>query len=71
MTEYRSPETGSPKTQREERLCLLEAQVSTLADAIRALAKSLESIPTEDVSHVEEASRGARMAHEILLARNL
>lgn len=71
MTEYRPHETGPPKTQQEERLCLLEAQVSTLADAIRALAKSLESIPTEDVSHVEEAARGARMAHEILLARDL
>jgi hypothetical protein len=70
MTEYR-PHPGSPQTQQEERISLLEAQVSTLADAVRALATSLESIPTEDVAHVEEAARSARMAHEILLARNM
>ncbi|SCK53620.1 hypothetical protein [Streptomyces sp. WMMB 322] len=71
MSEYRPYGTGPPKTQQEERISLLEAQVSTLADAVRALATSLESIPTKDVSHVDEAARGARMAHEILLARNL
>ncbi|MFC4494384.1 hypothetical protein ACFPA8_09595 [Streptomyces ovatisporus] len=71
MTEYRPHETGPPKTQQEERLCLLEEQVSTLADAIRALAQGLESIPTEDVSQAKEAARGAGMAHEILLAQKL
>lgn len=71
MSEYRPHATGPPQTEQEERISLLESQVSTLADAVRALATSLESIPTEDVSHVEEAARGARMAHEILLARNL
>lgn len=71
MTEYRPDESGPPKTEQEERISQLEAQVSTLADAIRALAKSLERIPIEDVSPMDEAARGARMAHEILLSRNL
>ena len=71
MTQYRPHKTGPPQTQQEERLSLLEAQVSTLADAVRALVRGLESIPTEDVSQSEEAARGARMAHEILLSQNL
>lgn len=71
MTEHRSYETETPKTQQEERLRLLEVQVSTLADAVRALARGLENVPTEGVSRGEEASRGARMAHEILLSQKL
>lgn len=72
MNQHRPHPTGPPQTQQEERLSLLEAQVSTLADAVRALARGLENIPTEDASQAEEAaSRGARMAHEILLSQGL
>ncbi|MEV0371812.1 hypothetical protein AB0I10_18610 [Streptomyces sp. NPDC050636] len=54
----------------EARLSQLEAQVRTLADAVRTLAQGLEKIPTRDES-AEEAARGARLAHELLLAQGL
>ncbi|MGV9253199.1 hypothetical protein [Streptomyces sp. NPDC003697] len=55
----------------EQRVSQLEAQVATLADAVRALAKGLESVPVEDNEPEEEAARGARLAHELLLAQGL
>jgi hypothetical protein len=54
----------------EARLSRLEAQVTTLAEAVRALARGLENIPSEDVPP-EEAERGARLAHELLLSQGL
>jgi hypothetical protein len=68
MTEHLTNETSTPRTQQEERLNRLEDQVSTLNDALRALVRGLENVPTEGVSREEAASRGARTAHEILLA---
>ncbi|WP_431045977.1 hypothetical protein ACQUSR_30210 [Streptomyces sp. P1-3] len=54
-----------------ERLRLLEAQVQTLADAVRALAQGLEQIPSEDRGPQDSSARGARLAHELLLAQGL
>ncbi|UQA90847.1 hypothetical protein [Streptomyces halobius] len=54
----------------DARLTLLETQVRTLADAVRTLAQGMEKIPTQDTPD-EEAARGARLAHEILLAQGL
>ncbi|GGT00929.1 hypothetical protein [Streptomyces chromofuscus] len=54
----------------EARLSRLEAQVATLAEAVRVLARGLENIPSEDVPP-EEAARGARLAHELLLSQGL
>ncbi|GAB2813445.1 hypothetical protein GCM10027073_52120 [Streptomyces chlorus] len=54
----------------EARLGRLEEQVATLAEAVRALAHGLESIPSEDTPP-EEAARGARLAHELLLSKGL
>ncbi|MEU5272538.1 hypothetical protein [Streptomyces hygroscopicus] len=54
----------------EDRLSRLEAQVATLAEAVRALAHGLENVPSEDVAP-EEAARGARLAHELLLSQGL
>jgi len=71
MTEYNPFESGPPQTSQEQRLRLLESQMTTLAEAVRALARGLEKIPTEDKSLAEEASRGARMAHELLLSQKL
>jgi hypothetical protein len=68
MTEHLTNETSAPRTQQEERLDRLENQVSTLTDALRALVRGLENVPTEGVGQDEAASRGARTAHEILLA---
>ncbi|WP_230195896.1 hypothetical protein [Streptomyces coriariae] len=48
----------------------LEEQVSTLAEAVRALAHGLESIPSQD-NPPEEVARGARLAHELLLSQGL
>lgn len=54
----------------ETRLSRLEAQVTTLAEAVRALARGLEAVPSQDVPP-EETARGARLAHEILLTKGL
>ncbi|MFR9798188.1 hypothetical protein ACL02U_20135 [Streptomyces sp. MS06] len=54
----------------EARLRRLEEQVATLAEAVRALARGLESVPSQDVPP-EEAARGARLAHELLLSQGL
>ncbi|MGP3927401.1 MULTISPECIES: hypothetical protein [unclassified Streptomyces] len=54
-----------------ERLRLLESQVQTLAQAVRALAEGLEEIPSQDTEMEEEAARGARLAHELLLSQGL
>ncbi|MBC2905794.1 hypothetical protein [Streptomyces cupreus] len=54
----------------EARLSRLEAQVATLAEALRVLARGLENIPSKDVPP-EEAERGARLAHELLLSQGL
>jgi hypothetical protein len=54
----------------EARLSRLEAQVATLAEAVRVLARGLENIPSEDVPP-EEAARGARLAHELLISQGL
>jgi len=71
MTQYNPFESGPPQTSQEQRLSLLESQMTTLAEAVRALARGLEKIPTEDESMAEEASRGARTAHELLLSQRL
>ncbi|KUL43647.1 hypothetical protein [Streptomyces regalis] len=55
----------------EERLSRLEAQVATLAEAIRALARGLENIPSQSVPPEAEAAHGARLAHELLLSQGL
>lgn len=55
----------------EERLSVLETQVQTLAQAVRALAQGLEELPSEDTALVEQAPRGARLAHELLLAQGM
>ncbi|MFD4721968.1 hypothetical protein ACFWOY_14330 [Streptomyces sp. NPDC058423] len=55
----------------DQRLRLLESQVETLAGAIRALAEGLEPIPSQDVRQDEQAARGARLAHELLLSQGL
>ncbi|MEU6810801.1 hypothetical protein ABZ920_17800 [Streptomyces sp. NPDC046831] len=54
----------------EQRLSQLEAQVATLVGAVRALARGLEDVPAEE-PRPEEAARGARLAHELLLAQGL
>lgn len=55
----------------EERLSVLENQVQTLAQAVRALAQGLEERLSEDTELVEQAPRGARLAHELLLAQGM
>ncbi|MGC9541306.1 hypothetical protein [Streptomyces sp. UG1] len=69
MTQNRSPESDAVLGP-EDRLSRLEAQVATLAEAVRVLARGLENIPSQDVSP-EEAERGARLAHELLLSQGL
>ncbi|MEU1788204.1 hypothetical protein ABZ553_20480 [Streptomyces sparsogenes] len=74
-TPEQDPDTrpGSVDTRSEEdRLRLLETQVQTLADAVRALAQGLENIPTQDSALAAQAAgRGARLAHELLLSQGL
>ncbi|MGW3247404.1 hypothetical protein [Streptomyces sp. NPDC001070] len=65
-----APDAGAAESP-NARLTRLESQVKTLADAIRALAQGLESIPSQDTALAEEAARGARLAHEILLSQEL
>ncbi|GEC10432.1 hypothetical protein SSP24_80870 [Streptomyces spinoverrucosus] len=69
MTQNPSPESDATLGT-EARLSRLEAQVATLAEAVRVLARGLENIPSKDVPP-EEAERGARLAHEILLSQGL
>lgn len=64
------PEESHAAPGPEARLSQLEAQVATLAEAVRALARGLENIPSED-NPPEEAARGARLAHELLLSQGL
>ncbi|MGW2355082.1 hypothetical protein [Actinacidiphila glaucinigra] len=61
---------GGPQTS-EMRLQRLESQVSTLAEAVRALAHGLEAAPSRDAALADEAARGARLAHELLLSQQL
>lgn len=69
MAQNRSPEPDAALGP-EARLSRLEAQVATLAEAVRVLARGLENIPSEDAPP-EEAERGARLAHELLLSQGL
>jgi len=69
MTQNHSPQPDAAPGP-EARLSRLEAQVATLADAVRVLARGLENIPSEDVPP-GEAARGARLAHELLLSQGL
>lgn len=55
----------------EERLRVLEAQVQTLAQALRALAGGLEEPPIQEPEPGKAAARGARLAHELLLTQGL
>jgi hypothetical protein len=68
---YEPPSGHGPQSSDEARLRTLEAQVEALSEAVRALARSLEQPPSQDTSLPEEAARGARLAHEILLAQGL
>lgn len=54
-----------------ERLKLVESQVQVLAQAVRALAEGLEELPSQDTEMEEQAARGARPAHELLLSQGL
>ncbi|GAB2909328.1 hypothetical protein [Streptomyces heilongjiangensis] len=69
MAQPHPDDSGSNLTP-EARLSRLEAQVATLAEAVRVLARGLENIPSEDVPP-DEAARGARLAHELLLSQGL
>ncbi|TQJ36946.1 hypothetical protein OHU34_00755 [Streptomyces sp. NBC_00080] len=69
MTQSQSPQPDAAPGP-EARLSQLEEQVSTLAEAVRALAHGLESIPSQD-NPPEEVARGARLAHELLLSQGL
>ncbi|MFI6494436.1 hypothetical protein [Streptomyces sp. NPDC050564] len=70
MTQHHSPEPDDVPGP-DDRLGRLEAQVATLAEAVRALARGLEDIPSQETLPTEEAARGARLAHEILLSQGL
>jgi hypothetical protein len=51
----------------ERRIRRLEDQVSSLAEAVRTLARGLEDVPgAEPAEH--RAAKAARLAHEMLLA---
>ncbi|MFJ3335898.1 hypothetical protein [Streptomyces sp. NPDC086766] len=65
-----APSAAQTAKSPEERLSQLESQVATLAGAVRALARGLESVPAEDTPP-EEAAKGARLAHELLLSQGL
>lgn len=54
-----------------DRVSLLESQVQVLAQAVRALSEGLEEIPSQDTEMEEQAARGARLAHELLLSQGL
>jgi hypothetical protein len=69
-----TPDTGAAGPDRgaadHERLSVLESQVEALAQAVRALAQGLETIPSQE-DEEGRAARGARLAHELLLAQGL
>jgi hypothetical protein len=65
----RDTAAGASKDE-EERLRTLESQVQTLADAVRVLAHGLEGGPAQ-LAGDEQAARGARLAHELLLSQGL
>ena len=44
--------------------------MAILAEAVRALAHGMEAVPSQDTPP-NEAARGARLAHEILLSQGL
>ncbi|MFE9094733.1 hypothetical protein [Streptomyces sp. NPDC007264] len=70
-TETRAAASGAEsELSPEARLSRLESQVATLAGAVRALAHGLENVPAEDTPP-EEAAKGARLAHELLLSQGL
>ncbi|WP_436791205.1 hypothetical protein [Yinghuangia sp. YIM S10712] len=69
MTENAPEPTGRVTS---ERLDTVEAHVHALAQALRALAEGLEHNPTEEPgSQPDPVARGARLAHELLLAEGL
>lgn len=63
------PENIAPDE--HERLRILESQVQVLAQAVKALAEGLEEIPSQDADRERQATRGARLAHELLLSQGL
>lgn len=66
------PATGrGPQTSEEARIRVLESQVQALAEAVRAMSRSLEQPPSRDAPLPVEVARGARLAHEILLSQGL
>jgi hypothetical protein len=54
----------------DERVGQLEEQVDSLVQAVHALIDGLERNPTQDPED-DRATRGARLAREILLTRGL
>ncbi|MCH0540826.1 hypothetical protein I3F58_14855 [Streptomyces sp. MUM 203J] len=71
MTEKPMTENTSHTHSAEERLSVLEARVETLAQAVRALAEGLEANPAAAPEAAERVTRGARLAHELLLAQGM
>ncbi|MBO8190516.1 hypothetical protein ITI46_02135 [Streptomyces oryzae] len=69
MAQHDAPGPDATPTA-EARLSRLEAQMTTLAEAVRALAHGMEAVPSQDTPP-EETARGARLAHEILLSQGL
>ncbi|MEV5007213.1 hypothetical protein ACIQFZ_09030 [Streptomyces sp. NPDC093064] len=70
MTQNHTAAATGAVPELEARLSRLEAQTATLAEAVRALARGLENIPSQDTPP-GEAAQGARLAHELLLAQGL
>ncbi|AEH10061.1 MULTISPECIES: hypothetical protein [Protofrankia] len=52
----------------ERRIAALEQRLATLTEAVRAIARGLESPPTTDEPFEATAARAARQAHELLLS---
>jgi uncharacterized protein (DUF2267 family) len=60
-------DAGAAAPMVEDRIGRLEDQVSSLAEAVRTLARGLEDVPgAEPAEH--RAAKAARLAHEMLLA---
>ena len=59
---YQEPPTSAL----EERMHLLEARVTALADAVRVLAHGLEDLPTTEPGQ-RPAAEAARRAYDLLL----
>ncbi|MDT3445473.1 MULTISPECIES: hypothetical protein [unclassified Pseudofrankia] len=55
----------------EARIALLERQIVALTEAVRVIARGLESPPVEDEPFEATAERAARQAHEMLLSAGL